>query len=81
MSKETARKFISELETNEELRAKVYALKEPAEIAKTAAEKGFDVTLDELIEAEKEYKKSAPQRPTQSCPPTNSKLRQAVPAG
>ncbi len=53
ISKETAKKLISELQTNEELRAKIEGITVPAELTKKTVEAGYDVTLDELLEAEK----------------------------
>ena len=58
MSKETAKKLITELETNEELKAKVEGVTDPAELLKIAGEAGYDVTMEELIEAEKESRKA-----------------------
>ena len=57
MSKETAKKLISELETNEELGAKVAGVTDPEELLKIALGSGYDVTMEELIEAEKESKR------------------------
>ncbi|MBR5091566.1 MAG: Nif11-like leader peptide family natural product precursor [Ruminiclostridium sp.] len=57
MSKETAKKLIAELQTNEELKAKVSDVTNPVELTKIAVDAGYDVTLDELIEADKEYRK------------------------
>ena len=56
MSKETAKKLIAELQTNDELKAKVQGITDPAELAEKAVEMGYDTTLDELIEAEKEFR-------------------------
>lgn len=56
MSKENAKKFFSELQTNEELKAKVQST-DPAEIVKIAADAGYNITNEELIEAEKELRK------------------------
>ena len=56
MSKETAKKLIAEMQTNEELKAKIVGITDPAEMAKKAVEAGYDVTLAELVEAEKEYR-------------------------
>ncbi|MBO6301816.1 MAG: Nif11-like leader peptide family natural product precursor [Ruminiclostridium sp.] len=58
MSKEIAKKLITELETNEELGAKVAGVTDPNELLKIANESGYDVTIEELIEAEKEGRKS-----------------------
>ena len=56
MSKEIAKKLITELETNEELKAKVNGITDPEELLKTAVASGYDVTMEELIDAEKAYK-------------------------
>ena len=44
MSKESAKKLISELQTNEELKAKIAGITDPAELTKKAVEAGYDVT-------------------------------------
>lgn len=56
MSKETAKKLIAELQTNEELKAKIAGITDPAEMVKTAVQNGYDVTVEEMIEAEREYR-------------------------
>ena len=56
MAKETAKKLIAELQTNEELRAKVNGITDRAEMVKIAVEAGYDVTVEEMLEAEKEYR-------------------------
>ena len=56
MSKETAKKLIAELQTNEELAGKIAGMTDKEEMVKKAVEAGYDVTLEEMIEAEKEYK-------------------------
>ena len=56
MSKEIAKKLIAELQTNEELKAKITGITDPAELTKKAVEAGYDVTEDELIEVEKEQR-------------------------
>ncbi|MBO6229767.1 MAG: Nif11-like leader peptide family natural product precursor [Ruminiclostridium sp.] len=56
MSKESAKKLIAELQTNEELKAKIAGITDIAELTKKAVEAGYDVTEAELIEAEKELK-------------------------
>ena len=58
MSKETAKKLIAELETNEELKAKIEGITDPEELLKIANDSGYDVTLEELVEAEKESRKA-----------------------
>ena len=62
MAKETAKKLIAELQTNEELRAKVKGITDRAEMVKIAVEAGYDVTLEELTEAEREYKAEMAKR-------------------
>jgi predicted ribosomally synthesized peptide with nif11-like leader len=57
MSKESAKKLIAELQTNEDLKAKVAGITDPAELLKIANESGYDVTMEELTEAEREYKR------------------------
>ena len=54
MSKETEKKLINELQTNEELKAKVKGITDPAQLLKIAVDAGYDVTVEEMIEAEKE---------------------------
>ena len=56
MSKEIAKKLIAELQTNEELKAKIAGITDPAEMVKTAVQNGYDVTVEEMIEAEREYR-------------------------
>ena len=57
MSKEIAKKLIAELQTNEELKTKIVGIEDRAELVKKAVEAGYDVTVEELIEAEKEFRK------------------------
>ena len=57
MSKEIARKLIEELQTNEELKAKVEGVTDPEELTRIANESGYDVTLGELIDAERAYRR------------------------
>ena len=56
MSKEIAKKLITELETNEELKAKVEGITDPEELLKIALDSGYDVTMEELIEAEHSFR-------------------------
>ena len=56
MSKEIAKKLIAELQENEELKAKIAGITDPAEMVKKAVEAGYDVTLEEMTEAEKEFR-------------------------
>ncbi len=56
MSKETAKKLIAELQTNEEIKAKVQGITDPVQLVKIAADAGFDVTAEEMTEAEKEFR-------------------------
>ena len=62
MAKETAKKLIAELQENEEIKAKIAGITDPAEIVKKAVEAGYDVTLEELTEAEREYKAEMAKR-------------------
>ncbi|MBO6302911.1 MAG: Nif11-like leader peptide family natural product precursor [Ruminiclostridium sp.] len=62
MSKETAKKLIAELQTNEELKAKITGITDPAEMVKIAASAGYDVTVEEMLEAEKEFKAERSQK-------------------
>ena len=57
MSKETAKKLMAELKTNEEVKAKVAGIMDPEELLKIAIDSGYDVTMEEFIEAEKEYRR------------------------
>ncbi len=56
MSKETAKKLIAELETNAELKAKVSGITDAAQLVKIAVDAGYDVTAEELIEADREHR-------------------------
>ena len=56
MSKETAKKLIAELQTNEELKSKVNGITDPGQLVKVAADAGYDVTAEEMIAAEKEFR-------------------------
>ena len=56
MSKETAKKLIAELQTNEELKAKIAGIEDKDELVKIAVQNGYDVTLEEMTEAEKEFR-------------------------
>ena len=62
MAKEIAKKLIAELQTNEELKAQVEGITDPEELAKKAIEAGYDVTADELVEAEKEFRKELAEK-------------------
>ena len=62
MSKETAKKLIAELQENEEIKAKIAGITDPAEMVKKAVEAGYDITLEELTEAEREYKAEMAKR-------------------
>ena len=62
MSKEIAKKLIAELQENEELRAKTAGITDKDELVKMANEAGFDVTLEELIEADREYRKQLSEK-------------------
>ena len=62
MSKETAKKLIAELQTNTELQAKIADIAEPADMVKAAVDAGYDVTLEEMLAAEKEYKAELAQK-------------------
>ena len=54
MSKESAKKLIIELQTNETLKAKVNGITDPEQLLKIAVDAGYDVTAEELIEADRE---------------------------
>ena len=56
MSKEIAKKLIAELETNEELKAKVASVTDPEELLKIAKGSGYDVSMEEMLKAERELK-------------------------
>ena len=62
MSKEIAKKLIAEMQTNEELRAKTAGITDKEELVKMAVEAGYDVTLEELTEAESEYRAELAQQ-------------------
>ncbi|MBO6228978.1 MAG: Nif11-like leader peptide family RiPP precursor [Ruminiclostridium sp.] len=62
MAKETAKKLIAELQENEEIKAKIAGITDPAEMVKKAVEAGYDITLEELTEAEREYKAEMAKR-------------------
>ncbi|MBO6301812.1 MAG: Nif11-like leader peptide family natural product precursor [Ruminiclostridium sp.] len=57
MSKEIAKKLMAELGTNEELRAKVKGVTDTEELLKIAVEAGYDVTMEDLTEIEKDLRK------------------------
>ena len=48
MSKESAKKLISELQTNEELKAKIAGITDPAELTKKAEKTDEKLSLDDL---------------------------------
>ena len=56
MSKEIAKKLIAELQTNTELKAKIAGIEDKDELVKIAVQNGYDVTLEEMTEAEKEFR-------------------------
>jgi predicted ribosomally synthesized peptide with nif11-like leader len=56
MSKETAKKLIAELRTNDELNAKIRGITDPSQLVQIAAAEGYDVTVEEMSEAEKEFR-------------------------
>ena len=62
MSKETAKKLIAELQTNTELKAKIAGIEDKDELVKIAVQNGYDVTLEEMTEAEKEYRAELAQK-------------------
>lgn len=57
MSKDVAKKLIAELQENEELRMQAAAFTDKNELVKKLNDEGYDVTLDELIEADSEHRK------------------------
>ena len=56
MSKEAAKKLIKEIQTSEELKAKIAGITDKDELVKKAVEAGYDVTIEDLAAAEKEMK-------------------------
>ena len=62
MSKETAKKLITELQTNTELKAKIAGIEDKDELVKIAVQNGYDVTLEEMTEAEKEFRAEMAKR-------------------
>ena len=62
MSKETAKKLIAELQTSEELKAKIAGITDKDELVKIAVQNGYDVTLEEMLEAEKEFRAEMAQK-------------------
>ena len=62
MSKESAKKLITELHTNEELKAKIAGITDVAELTKKAVEAGYDVTEAELVEADREFRTAQAER-------------------
>ena len=56
MSKDIAKKLIAELQTNTELKAKIAGIEDKDELVKIAVQNGYDVTLEEMTEAEKEFR-------------------------
>ena len=62
MSKEIAKKLITELQTNTELKAKIAGIEDKDELVKIAVQNGYDVTLEEMLEAEKEFRAEMAQK-------------------
>ncbi|MBO6228986.1 MAG: Nif11-like leader peptide family RiPP precursor [Ruminiclostridium sp.] len=62
MSKEIAKKLIAELQTNTELKAKIAGIEDKDELVKIAVQNGYDVTLEEMTEAEKEFRAEMAQK-------------------
>jgi len=62
MAKETAKKLIAEMQTNEELKAKIAGIEDKDELVKIAVQNGYDVTLEEMTEAEKEFRAEMAQK-------------------
>ena len=62
MSMETAKRLIEELQTNDELKAKVQDITDPAQLVKAAVEAGYEVTAEEMTEAEKEFRAEKAQK-------------------
>ena len=62
MSKETAKKLIAELQTNEELAGKIAGMTDKEEMVKKAVKAGYDVTVEEMLEAEREFKEQIAQK-------------------
>ena len=58
MSKENAKKLFEELQTREDLKAKVQSTADPADMVKIAADAGYDVTLEELVEVDRDFRRS-----------------------
>ena len=56
MSKETAQKLITELQTNKELKAKIKGITDTEQLVKAAVDAGYDVTAEEMTAAEKEFR-------------------------
>ena len=62
MSKEIAKKLITELQTNTELKTKIAGIEDKDELVKIAVQNGYDVTLEEMTEAEKEFRAEMAQK-------------------
>ncbi|MBO6301821.1 MAG: Nif11-like leader peptide family RiPP precursor [Ruminiclostridium sp.] len=62
MSKEAANKLILELQTNEELKAKIKGFDDPEQMIKAAVEAGYDVTLQDLTDADKALRAAQAER-------------------
>ena len=62
MSKEIAKKLIAELQTNAELQAKIAGIEDKDELVKIAVQNGYDVTLEEMLAAEKEFRAEMAQK-------------------
>ena len=56
MSMETAKKLIADLQINEDLKAKISGITDPAQLVKAAVDAGYDITAEEMIAAEKEFR-------------------------
>jgi len=55
MSKETVKNLIADIEKSKELQEKFRSITDPEELLKIAKESGYDVTMEELIDAGRAY--------------------------
>ena len=62
MSKEAAIKLITEFQTNEELKTKIAGIEDPEQMLKAAVEAGYDVTMQDLTDAEKALRAAQAER-------------------
>ena len=56
MSMENAKKLLKELKENKDMQAKIAGIKAPEELVKIASEAGYNVTVEDLEQADKQLR-------------------------